>query len=113
MQILKKFCKSRLKLKSATKIKVEPATTTAATLTREERLQQSRERGEISRLNQQLTRPAKLRHDTLTTHHAAEESRRRFAQRVLRRAFPRDEMARINDVAFARLQSLAMNRAKG
>ena len=53
-------------------VEVEP--TASAALAREEGLQQSREGRQIPRLNQQLTRPAKLRDDTFAAHHAAEES---------------------------------------
>src|SRR5215217_5304757 len=101
---------SNMLLESATEIKVEP--TTAAALSWEEGLQESGERCEVSRLNQQLTRPGKLRDDTFTTHHAAEESRCRFAQRVLRRAFPRDEVSGIDHVTLTHLQSFTMNRAE-
>src|SRR6185295_18146706 len=91
---------------SATQIEVEAAT--AATLAREEWLQESRERREVSRLNQHLARPAKLRDDAFATHHAAEESRRRFAQGVLRRSFSSDEMSGVDHVTLTRLQSFTM-----
>src|SRR5688500_20364875 len=87
-------------------------TAATAALTREERLEQTRERREITRLNQKLARSVKLRDDSLVTHHTAKEPGRRLPQRVLRRSFPGHEMTCVDDVTLTRLEPLAMNRAK-
>src|SRR5687767_15526117 len=85
-------------------------TAATAALTREERLEQTRERREITRLNQKLARSVKLRDDSLATHHTAKEPGRRLPQRVLRRSFPGHEMTCVDDRSeehTSELQSLA------
>src|SRR5882724_4640282 len=95
---------------STTKIDLESST---IPLCREERLEQSGQRRQIARLNQQLTRAGEFGDDAFAADHAAKETRSRFTQAVLRRSFPRDQVAGVNDVALARLQSLSMDCAKG
>src|SRR6185369_15601126 len=91
---------------------IEIKTTAAATLTRKEGFEQTCQRREIARLNQQLARSAELRDDSLATHHTAEEPVRRLAQRVLRRSFPRYQVSGVHHVALARSKPLAMDRAE-
>src|SRR5580765_2370326 len=96
---------------SPTQINIESAAA-ASRLCREEWFEQACKRREITCLNQQLAWSAELGDDAFAAHHAAKEPSRRFAQRVLSRSFPRDQMARIDDVAFPGLQGLAMNGAE-
>jgi hypothetical protein len=91
----------------STQIEIE--TTTATTLTREKWFQETCEGGKISRLDQQFTGSCKLSDNAFAAHHAAEETSRSFAKRVLSCAFPRDKMSRVDDVAFARLLSFAID----
>src|SRR5262249_20040789 len=94
----------------ASKIDVESAAATG--LRWKEWFQQPGECGEVAGLNQNLARPHEFGDDAFTTHHAAKETRGSFAQSVLRRAFPRNEVPRVNNVALARLQHPAMDCAK-
>src|ERR1051325_5662585 len=84
----------------------------ASRLGGEKWLQQSRQRREIASLDQNLARAGEFGHDAFTADHAAKETSRGFSQSVLCGPFPRDQMARIDDVALARLQRLAVNRAE-
>src|SRR5215207_1863574 len=95
-----------LSVASAAEVEVEAATTTAA-LRREEGLEQTRERREVPRLDQNLARARELRDHPLAADHAAEEAGRGLAQCVLRRPLPRDH------VPLARGQALTVYRAEG
>jgi hypothetical protein len=64
--------------------------------------QQSGECGEIARLNQNLAGPDEFSDDAFATDHAAKKTCRGFAQSVLRRAFPRNEVTGVNNVALTR-----------
>lgn len=94
------------------KIYVEATTAAAIALIREERLQQTSQRREIARLNQQFAGPAKLGDDSLTAHHTPKEARCCLAKLILHRSFPRDEVTSVDDITLTGLQSLAMNRAE-
>src|SRR6185369_3383108 len=87
-------------------------TTTAAALARKKWFQETCERREIACLNQYFARAAKLGDDSFATHHTAKESRCCFAKRVLRRAFPCAEVPCVDNIMFAGLKSLPMNRAE-
>src|ERR1041384_7114088 len=89
------------------------STAAASRLRWKERLEQSRQSRQIARLNQKLARAGEFRDDTFAADHAAKESRRSFPQSVLRRAFPSDQMASVDDVTFAGLQAFPMNCAEG
>src|ERR1700755_49263 len=89
-----------------------PAAASAAALRREEGFHQSREGREIARLNQNLAGACDLRDHALAAHHASEETCCGLAQSVVRSPLPSDEVARVNDVALAGREPLAVNRTE-